>query len=446
MKKNHQTASARTATLSLCLLTTLLACQRQTVPNAAQLPAEIPNILIGQGSFAGPCEPSIAISPADPDRVVAGAILDRVYYSEDGGKTWQGDRLRSPFGVYGDPVILADYAGRFFYAHLSNPGNSSFSLGDSWLDRIVIQRSDDGGKTWSEGAFAGLRPPHDQDKHWLAADPRNNHLYVTWTEFDEYDSRDPDDHSRILFSSSTDGGLSWSEAVAISQFEGDCLDGDQATEGAVPAVGPNGEIYVAWSYDEKIYFDRSLDGGKTWLQEDIVIAEQPGGWAFDIPGIFRCNGMPITVADLGDGPNKGTIYVNWSDQRNGADDTDIWLAYSKDGGLSWSEPIRVNNDAPGKQQFFTWMDIDQTTGILYFVFYDRRAYSDDRTDVYLAWSADGGRSFANRRISEKPFTPDGGVFFGDYNDISAHGGHVRPIWTRMEEGRLSVWTALVEMR
>lgn len=428
----------------LLFLVLSLSCQRKAGPSPAQLPAEITNIRIDEGGFVGPCEPSIAINPKNPNRLVAGAILDRVYYSEDGGRNWFKERLRSPFGVYGDPVILADYAGNFFYAHLSNPGGSSFN--ENWLDRIVIQRSEDGGKSWNEGAFTGLRPPRDQDKHWLAADPRNNHLYITWTEFDKYESRKPDDHSRILFSRSADGGLSWSEAVAISQFEGDCLDGDQTTEGAVPAVGPNGEIYVAWSYNEKIYFDRSPDGGGSWLEEDIVVADQPGGWAFDIPGIYRCNGMPITVADLSDGPNRGAIYVNWSDQRNGADDTDIWLACSKDGGRSWSPPIRVNDDTPGKHQFFTWMDIDQTTGILYFVFYDRRAYKDERTDVYLAWTADGGQSFINRRISEKPFLPEAGVFFGDYNDISAHKGKVRPIWTRMDEGGLSVWTALVDMR
>ena len=51
----------------------------------------------------------------------------------------------------------------------------------------------------------------------------------------------------------------------------------------------------------KDYFDRSLDGGITWVLEDIVVSDQPGGWNFDIPGIYRCNGMPITVADLTDG-------------------------------------------------------------------------------------------------------------------------------------------------
>ncbi|MCB0555113.1 MAG: exo-alpha-sialidase [Phaeodactylibacter sp.] len=424
----------------------ITACQRKTGDLSKVMQKNIPNVLIGESGLGfGPCEPSIAINPNNTDQVVAGAVLDRAYYSQDGGKTWKEKQLRSPYGVYGDPVILADYAGNFFYAHLADPsGSGRFS--SSWLDRIVIQKSTDGGMAWSDGAFTGNRPPADQDKHWLAANPYNHHLYVTWTEFDKYGSRKAEDHSRILFSKSTDSGKSWSDAISINQLEGDCLDDDNTTEGAVPAVGPNGELYVSWAYAEKIYFDRSIDGGATWLNEDIIAADQPGGWAFDIPGISRCNGMPFTEADRSNGPHRGSVYINWSDQRNGEGDTDIWLAYSRDGGQSWSEPIRVNNDPAGRQQFLTAMAVDQSTGYIYIVFYDRRAYDDHRTDVYLAYSTDGGQTFNNQRISESPFTPTTEVFFGDYNDISAEDGHIRPIWTRLEQGELSVWTALVEVR
>jgi len=122
----------------------------------------------------------------------------------------------------------------------------------------------------------------------------------------------------------------------------------------------------------------------------------------------------------------------------------VWLAKSTDGGASWSTPLRVNNDAAGKQQFFTWMDIDQKTGYLYFVFYDRRAYAGNETDVYMARSVDGGTTFQNFKISEAPFVPSANVFFGDYNNLSVQNGIVRPIWTRMDSGKLSVWTALVD--
>ena len=50
------------------------------------------------------------------------------------------------------------------------------------------------------------------------------------------------------------------------------------TEGAVPAVGREGTIYVAWALDETIWFDRSEDGGNSWLEKDIAATAIIGGW------------------------------------------------------------------------------------------------------------------------------------------------------------------------
>ena len=390
-----------------------------------------------------PCEPSIAISKEDPNYVVAGAILDKVYTSSDGGKTWKTGKLKSKYGVFGDPCVVSDYKGRFYYLHLSDPSGKGWS-DDSLLDRIVCQYSDNNGKTWSSGSSIGHNGSKDQDKEWAAINPKNNHIYATWTQFDLYNSKEESDSTLILFSCSKGKDKEWSEPVRISQFAGDCLDDDETVEGAVPAVGPDGEIYVAWALNDKIYFDRSLDGGKTWLDADIVAGDIVGGWNQNIPGINRCNGMPVTKVDLSEGPNRGTIYINYTDQRNGKDDTEVWMIKSTDGGNTWSESIKVNTDNSGKHQFFTWMDIDDTTGYLYVVFYDRREHEDNKTDVYLATSKDGGETWTDEKISESPFTPISGVFFGDYNNISAHDGHVRPIWTRYDGMRLSIWTALID--
>jgi hypothetical protein len=183
-----------------------------------------------------------------------------------------------------------------------------------------------------------------------------------------------------------------------------------------------------------------LDDGATWLTEEIAVNPMPGGWDYSISGIDRANGMPITKCDLSGGSNHGTIYINWSDQRNGVNDTDVWLTKSTDGGETWSTEKRVNDDPAGKQQFFTWMDIDQTNGNLHFVFYDRRNSNNNNTDVYMAYSTDGGDSFVNYKVSESTFLPNSGVFFGDYTNISAHNNIVRPIWTRLQSGQLSIWT------
>ena len=395
------------------------------------------NVLISNA--LNPEEPSIMISSKNPKYIVAGANIRSVYYSSDTGRTWSSQTLSSPvFGVYGDPAILCDTNGKFYYFHLSDPPGAPF------IDQIVCQISTDNGLNWSGGVGIGLNGTKAQDKPWVALNKNTNAVYACWTQFDVYGSNNPGDSSIIRFSKSTDGGNTWSVPVRINQKAGDCIDSDSTVEGAVPAVGPNGEIYVAWAGPDGLVFDKSLDGGTTWMSTDKIITSIPGGWDFDVPGIYRANGLPITLCDVSNGPNRGTIYVNWSDQRNGASDTDVWLVKSTDGGNTWSTPIRVNNDAPGKQQFFTWMSIDQRNGYLYFVFYDRRSYSDNQTDVYMARSTNGGNSFVNFKISETPFAPTSSVFFGDYNNLSVEKGIIRPMWTRLDNGNLSVLTALID--
>ncbi len=409
--------------------------------SSVQVQAQIPNVRVSQAGSSDPNEVTIAVNPLNPQNLVAGANLDYYYYSRDGGRSWTERRLTSSYGVYGDPCVRFDSLGNVYYAHLSNP-----SFGD-WLDRIVVQKSTDGGVTWNDGVGVGLNPPRDQDKEWLAVDltdsPYRNNIYMAWTEFDKYGSLDPADSTRILFARSRDQGQSWSAPVRVSDRGGDCVDSDSTVEGAAPAVGPNGEVYLSWSGPLGIMFDRSLDGGKTF-GKDVFVTDQPGGWDFSVPGIYRCNGMPITLCDISDSPYRGTIYIVWSDQRNGEDDTDVFLVKSVDGGNTWSAVKRVNDDPPGRQQFFPWATVDPQTGVLYVVFYDRRNTDGDATEVYLARSEDGGETFQNIRISESPFQPSSTVFFGDYIDIAAWNGMVYPLWMRMDNGNRSVWMAIVD--
>ncbi len=185
-----------------------------------------------------------------------------------------------------------------------------------------------------------------------------------------------------------------------------------------------------------------MDGGKTF-GKDVFVTDQPGGWAFDIPGISRCNGMPITACDISESQYRGNIYINWSDQRNGNNNTDIFFIKSVDGGNTWGDVIKVNNDNTERHQFFTWMSVDPLTGYIYIVFYDRRNTTLNETEVYIARSIDGGNTFENIKISKTPFNPNPTIFFGDYINIAAFNGMIRPIWMRMDDDKLSVWTALI---
>ncbi|MBE2226130.1 MAG: exo-alpha-sialidase [Ignavibacteria bacterium] len=387
-----------------------------------------------------PNEVSIAINPKHPNNIIAGANLNNYYYSFDRGNTWVNKEITDmQNGVWGDPVLIFDVNGSAYFFHLSRPSNPQ------WIDRIVCQRSTDGGMTYENpGTYMGLNPPKKQDKPWACVDFTDskwrNNIYVTWTQFDAYDSHNPKDESNIHFSFSSNSGKSWSEALRINQISGDCVDSSNTTEGAVPCVGPNGEIYVSWSAHDKLYFDRSTDGGESWLENDIVAGSQYGGWVYDIEGIFRCNGLPITQCDISNSPYKGTIYINYSDRRNGENDVDIFMIKSADGGNTWSGAIRINDDpvGNGKQQFMSWMSVDPLTGSINIIYYDRRNHSDLNTDVYLARSTDGGETFLNTRISEEPFVPVKSVFFGDYIGVNSLNDFTACAWQRFDKGKLSI--------
>ena len=99
-----------------------------------------------------PNEVSIAIDPTNPARMVAGANLQAIYYSSDSGKTWIEKEMKSSMGVYGDPVIHADGKGNFYFGHLAK-NKRLIKSAYAGLDRIVIQKSVDGGQTFSDGDF-----------------------------------------------------------------------------------------------------------------------------------------------------------------------------------------------------------------------------------------------------------------------------------------------------
>lgn len=406
--------------------------------------AQFKNILVDSSlSKSGhyPTEPSIAINRKNQNNIVAGSSVENVYLTEDGAATWQKSRLRSPHGTWGNPTLVADFSGNFFYFHLSDPTGKNWES-DEVLDRIVVQKSKDGGRSWDAGESIGFNPPKDQIKQWAVADRKGN-LYVSWTEFDTYPSSDPNCVSKIVFSKSPNGSR-WSKPVVLSQLSGDCSDDDHTVQGAVPAVTNDGKVFVAWANQGVIFMDRSFDGGQTWLTNDIAVAEQEGGWKMDIPGMQRANGKPVLVCDNSSKGNfSGALYMVWADKRNDEDNADIWFTRSFNFGDNWTQPMLIHDDESGRHQFMPWLTVDPTTGHIYVIYYDRRNYEDNQTDVYMSYSVDNGISFENVKISEHPFTPQDDVFFGDYINISAYKGKITPIWTRMDEGKTSIWMTII---
>jgi hypothetical protein len=421
-------------------------------------------VRITEPTAINPAEVTIAINPKNPDNMIAASFQTGMppkpragsyhYVTFDGGKTWTTVATPDPKNlVQGDDVMAFGSDGVAYHAHLSFDG-IRFPRPPRAENGMIVNVSKDGGKTWSDGTPAinhiNTVTPFE-DKPGLVVDNAassrwKGNVYMAWTRFDVYGSANPEDHSQIYFTRSTDQGQTFAMPFRISDTGGDCLDSDNTVEGAVPAVGPKGEVYVVWAGPLGLVFDKSLDGGLTF-GKDKVIGNIPGGWDFSVNGLERANGMPTTAVDLSNGPNKGTLYVNWIDARNG--DPDVFVMYSRDGGDNWSQPVRVNDDPikNGKEQFFTWMSVDPVDGSVNVVFYDRRDTSGSTTGLTLARSVDGGRTFVNRKIDVKPFAPNPHIFFGDYSSISAYGGRVVPVFMHFDDDKkLVVSVALFKFK
>jgi hypothetical protein len=428
---NLRTLTALALLLQLAVLSGVLlgAQQPSTEPALAAPPgAAVVQLVRGEGNFN---EPAIAVNAKEPGQVVAAFQSPAGgAYSRDAGKTWSIAEGTAPtdYKVSGDVSVTFDNQGRAFLCYIAfdKLGTENYWAHNATRNGIFVRRSLDGGKTWEKNAAVVIAQKTEpgipfEDKPDIVADNTNSrfagNLYVGWTEFTLT-------KSVILFSRSTDGGMTWSRPSEISTHEGLPRDDTGAVEGFTGAVGSDGTLYVAWADGSEIAFATSSDGGQSFASSRAVLKTAPSYFA--LANVFRANGFP----QIGIDPRSNRLFVSWADYRNG--DLDVFCSTSTDGGRQWSEAIRVNSDAlhNGADQFFQWLAVDPVDGSANLVFYDRRADPDNRkVNFVLARSTDGGRTFANYAWTSKPFDPEGG-FIGDYSGIAAYAGRVYGVWGR----------------
>lgn len=396
-------------------------------------------------------EPSIAVNPTNSSNLVAAANDYRIalttggawlgyYSSRDGGHSWSnnlvpgfpGDTIQNvltSFSFSADPAVAYDNQGN---AYLS--GIAFNVRGNNPVDGSVIMlKSTDGGVTFAQTTIvaqgSGAKLFHD--KSYLAVDRSSSFytgsVYISWTKFTTTTAT-------IQVSYSRNGGLTFSSPTTIS------VSG--ANQGSVPAVGPNGEVYVAWLdfVSNSIRIARSTDGGVTFTTRNVQsVVRIPS----PLPNTrFRTNSFPTLAVD----PANGNVYIAWADNRNG--NADILFTRSTDGGLTWTSPLRVNDDATTRAQFFPWMTV--SNAIISLAFYDRR---DDPADhdhhLYYARSSDGGVSLEpNTRVSDFSINPDinfQGQFIGDYIGITSNNNTAYPVWTDSRNSNQDLFTDLVPL-
>jgi hypothetical protein len=450
-------------------------------------------------------EPTLAIDPRNPSVWTSGSndyctvpnttdAWAGFYRSTDGGASWTDSLLpaypgdASPQGLAsplhqmvaggalaaGDPLQAWDGEGRLFYMGNNfnrgilngESGGTRNNTGDIWVATYEpanpANTSTDGSRYVRTVILAtntfGLG--HFNDKTGLAVDPATGYVYAAWSDFHGSGCNE------ILFSRSTDHGAHFSAPQKISS--GIC-----GNQGPYIAIGPAGEVYIAWqgttggSFGQNgtngAAFAVSTNHGATFSKARLVATYDAFvSGQFSGNGARECGDPPFACPsgetfprfDLA-GPSiaadnvNGTIVLAFQ-ARQASGQGQIEYVLSDDGGATWSTPALLAPSASG-HQFFPW--ITASAGRVNAIWYDSRgdsAYAPTRApcndptghvsaclNVRYAESTDGGATWGSSiQVTETPTNPNyeqfGGrlvPFFGDYITVAAVGDTIGAVWT-----------------
>ncbi|MBW3581773.1 MAG: glycoside hydrolase [Euryarchaeota archaeon] len=399
----------------------------------------------------GASEVAIAGNPLDPEHLVSAANSGggyAVHVTRDGGTAWTASRFEA---AWVDP--LPNGAGRF--RGLSDPvvafgpDGALYLAGLAYIptSAVFVAKSLDGGATWSEVVVT-----HESDlgtsfndKEWLGANPTSGTLVLTWQKEPAMDQLrgveaalgNPADIDigDIVVSRSTDGGTSWTEPQVVSR--------GRHNNGTQVAFTPDGRAHLLWLNYETGTLDHivSTDDGVTWSDPKAVAD-------VEIVPPFARYGRMHTLPGFTADPGSDALYAVWHDRRNG--DADVYAIASPDGGETWREPVRVNQDdvGNGAVQFYPWAAVDPD-GRLHVTFYDSRHDDHPRFHFYHAYAEGPELDFIETgNVTSQDFTvfvaPDGSTGeqrgIGDYTGIAATTSGVFPAWADGRDEKVGVWS------
>jgi hypothetical protein len=402
------------------------------------------------------------------------------YLSFDGGTTWFGDPPfpdgyntmvpgfptdTSPAGMAsplkgldasGDPVVRFDADGNLYLAGIAF--NRNFDQPDRPVDTVVYvakyEFTPGTPATASTPTSAGA-PPHftyagttvvDRgavgfavpgvigfagtftDKEWMEIDvnaptasPCAGNVYVAHTNF-----HGPSGSAPILFSSSSDGGATFSHPRTVSTGG---RGGTPNNQGVDIAVAPNGKIYLAYSAFERstgvtsINLVTSTNCGRSWSQPVVVGAVNDP----QAPGVaFR---TPTFAFVATDDTNPNLAYVAYQSLSG---DYDIYVQRSTNGGATWGSPVQANTDPGGRHQIFPTIEVsNHTLHVAWYDFRNSATPSNEALDVFYACTNCNGNAYPafshETRVTDvshngncEMFGGGGAAFHGDYNELDAY--------------------------
>jgi len=260
-------------------------------------------------------ESHIAVNPTNPNNIVVvaitipplGVINIGAFYTTDGGQSWSGNEdITTENAGAGDPVIAFDGTGIAYCLYQVRT-----------LQQLVLKKSTDGGATWNiQGTISFT---NDLDRPWMVISENPDatgvyEIYVTITDINPGTSQ-----NKIKLYKSSNGGTSFTNIYTFGT-------GTPQLHGSSIALGPNGEVWVAYAEINSSTFgvttirvEKSTNGGQTFSQDAAFTVSQIGsriGTEYYLKnGQIRADSYPRIAVDRSPNPStSGTVYVTWANK------------------------------------------------------------------------------------------------------------------------------------
>src|SRR6266487_565255 len=342
-------------------------------------------------------EPSISVDPTNGNKIAIGWRQFNTYtsnfrqggygFTTDAGTTWTFPGVLENNVFRSDPVLGSDNTGNFFY----------LSLRETFYDDMW--RSLTGGQSWTRLSFGDVS---GGDKQWFTIDKTggmgHGFQYQAW-------SVSGNNWGGRQFSRSTDGGVTWMSPIFIpnSPVWG-TLDVD--TNGDLFIGGATAFSSPFWC----IRSSNAQNPAVTPTFDQVTQVNLGGGLDFGDPNGPNPGGLLgqlFLVVDRSGGATSNNIYMLASVQPFGFSGTDVMFARSTDGGLTFSAPHRINDDPinHNKWHWFGTLGV-APNGRIDSVWLDsRNAANNFDSQLFYAYSTDGGVSWAPNVAVSNSFTP-----------------------------------------
>ena len=406
-------------------------------------------------------ESDIRLNYGDPSLVIAAAndlnptaTVQPQFFSTDGGATWGSTSLPAQAGdaFQSDPEV--DWT--------SDGTAWAMTLGvDPALNiRLYSFTSTDKGATWTfETVVSGAQTGTDREIIWVdhsATSAFKDQVYAVWHN-----------GTPVFVSRRTAGaGGTWSAPLQVSGAETVTLG-----IGADVRTNANGDVFVFWpdaDGSQNIVFVKSIDGGNTFSAPQVIATTFATTRRLAIPaGSSRSLRVYISAGAYRTA-TRDLVYAVWTDLSGDAGcatgggpgtsvtstcKTRVWFTRSTDGGINWSAPVKINDQAGLNDQFHSRLCVDESNGLIVVTYHDTVADAG-RTEshVYYQTSGDDGVSWSTAvQITTAPSDATGaavdasGFGYGDYDGLSGHFGTFFPCWTDFRSGIEEIWSARLSL-